>query len=42
MSLQRQIEKAAAQHDDSIVAIMKEVKKLLVKMQDGSAPHDNG
>ena len=42
MSLQRQIEKAAAQHDDSIVAIMKEVKKLLVQMQDGSAPHDNG
>lgn len=32
MSLQRQIEKAAAQHDDAVVAVMKEVRRLLTKM----------
>lgn len=36
MSLQKQIEKAAGNHDDAIVAVMKEVKRLLVKM-DGEA-----
>ena len=35
MSLQRQIQKAAAQHDDAVVAVMKEVKRLLVKMDGG-------
>ncbi len=35
MSLQRQIEKAAGNHDDAVVAVMKEVKNLLLKM-DGS------
>ncbi len=33
MSLQKQIEKAAGNHDDAIVAVMKEVKRLLVKME---------
>ena len=32
MSLQKQIEKAAGNHDDAIVAVMKEVKRLLIKM----------
>ena len=36
MSLQKQIEKAAGNHDDTVVAVMKEVKRLLVKM-DGEA-----
>ena len=31
-SLQKQIEKAADQHDDAVVAVMKEVKRLLIKM----------
>ena len=34
-SLQKQIEKAADQHDDAIVAVMKEVKRLLLKMDKG-------
>lgn len=34
MSLQRQIEKAAAQQDDAVVAVMKEVRRLLEKMQE--------
>ena len=32
MSLQKQIEKAAGQHEDTVVAVMKEVKRLLLKM----------
>lgn len=32
MSLQKQIEKAAGNHDDAVVAVMKEVKRLLIKM----------
>lgn len=32
MNLQKQIEKAAGQHDDTVVAVMKEVKRLLLKM----------
>lgn len=32
MSLQKQIEKAAGNHDDAIVAVMKEVKSLLLKI----------
>jgi capsid portal protein len=35
MSLQKQIEKAASSHDDSVVAVMKEVKRLLMKMDKG-------
>jgi len=35
MSLQKQIEKAAGEHDDAIVAVMKEVKRQLVKMDKG-------
>ena len=35
MSLQRQIEKAAVNHDDAVVAVMKEVKRLLLKMDKG-------
>lgn len=35
MSLQKQIEKAAGNHDDSVVAVMKEVKRLLLKMDKG-------
>ncbi|MCD7891595.1 MAG: phage portal protein [Ruminococcus sp.] len=35
MSLQKQIEKAAGNHDDAVVAIMKEVKSLLKKMDKG-------
>lgn len=35
MSLQKQIEKAAGDHEDSIVAVMKEVKRLLLKMDKG-------
>ena len=35
MSLQKQIEKAASNHDDAIVAVMKEVKSLLKKMDKG-------
>ena len=31
-SLNKQIKKAAASHDDAIVAVMKEVRSLLVKM----------
>ena len=34
-SLQKQMEKAADQHDDAIVAVMKEVKRLLLKMDKG-------
>jgi PBSX family phage portal protein len=33
MSVQRQIEKAASNHDDAVVAVMKEVKSLLLKME---------
>ena len=33
MSLQQQIVKAAGNHDDAAVAVMKEVKRLLVKME---------
>lgn len=36
MSLQKQIEKAAEQKDDTIVAVMKEVKRLLMKMDKGA------
>jgi PBSX family phage portal protein len=32
MSLQKQIAKAASNHDDSVVAVMKEVRQLLLKM----------
>ncbi len=32
MSLQKQIEKAAGNHDEAVVAVMKEVKRLLLKM----------
>ncbi len=35
MSLQRQIEKAASNRDDAVVAVMKEVKALLLKMDKG-------
>lgn len=35
LSLQKQIEKAAASHDDAVVAVMKEVKSLLLKMDKG-------
>jgi len=35
MSLQRQIEKAASHNDDAVVAVMKEVKALLLKMNKG-------
>lgn len=35
MSLQKQIAKAAENHDDAVVAVMKEVKRLLVKMDKG-------
>lgn len=35
MSLQKQIEKAAGSHDDAVVAVMKEVKSLLLKMDKG-------
>lgn len=35
MSLQKQIEKAASNHDDAVVAVMKEVKHLLLKMDKG-------
>ena len=35
MSLQKQIEKAAGKHDDTVVAVMKEVKNLLLKMDKG-------
>lgn len=38
-SLQKQIEKAAGNHDDSIVAVMKEVKKLLLKMDKEAEGH---
>lgn len=34
-SLQKQIEKAAGNRDDSVVAVMKEVKRLLMKMNRG-------
>lgn len=34
MSLQRQIQKAATQHDDAVVAVMKEVKRMLLKMEE--------
>ena len=34
MSLQRQIEKAADQQDDAVVSVMKEVRRLLEKMQE--------
>lgn len=37
MSLQKQIEKAAGNHDDAVVAVMKEVKRLLLKMDKGEA-----
>lgn len=36
MSLQKQIEKAASNHDDAVVAVMKEVKSLLLKMDKGN------
>ena len=35
MGLQQQIEKAASAHDDAVVAVMKEVKRLLMKMDKG-------
>jgi len=35
MGLQQQIEKAASSHDDAVVAVMKEVKRLLMKMEKG-------
>lgn len=35
LSLQKQIEKAAASHDDAVVSVMKEVKSLLLKMDKG-------
>lgn len=35
MSIQKQIEKAAGNHDDAVVAVMKEVKKLLKQMDKG-------
>ena len=35
MSLQKQIEKAAGNHDDAVVAVMKEVKQLLKQMDKG-------
>ena len=35
MSLQKQIAKAAENHDDAVVAVMKEVKRLLMKMDKG-------
>ncbi len=35
MSLQKQIQKAAENNDDSVVAVMKEVKSLLLKMDRG-------
>lgn len=35
MSLQKQIEKAAGNKDDAVVAVMKEVKSLLLKMDKG-------
>lgn len=35
MSLQQQIAKAAAHNDDAVVAVMKEVKSLLLKMDKG-------
>ena len=35
MSLQQQIQKAAANHDDAVVAVMREVKSLLLKMDRG-------
>lgn len=34
-ALQKQIVKAAANHDDAVVAVMKEVRRLLVKMDKG-------
>lgn len=37
MSLQKQIEKAAGNHDDAVVAVMKEVKRLLIKMEKEAA-----
>lgn len=33
LTMQRQIEKAAANHDDEVVAVMKEIRKLLLKGQ---------
>jgi len=36
MSLQKQIEKAASHDDDAVVAVMKEVKRLLMKMDKGA------
>ncbi|MCC8157475.1 MAG: phage portal protein [Oscillospiraceae bacterium] len=36
MSLTKQIEKAAKNHDDEIVAVMKEVRSLLLKMEGGT------
>ena len=35
MGLQQQIEKAASSHADAVVAVMKEVKRLLMKMDKG-------
>ena len=35
MSLQQQIEKAASNRDDAVVAVMKEVKKLLLDIDKG-------
>jgi hypothetical protein len=32
MSLQKQIEKAASNHDDAVVAVMKEVRAMLKQM----------
>ena len=37
MSLQKQIEKASRNHDDDIVAVMKEVRNLLYQMDKGDA-----
>lgn len=35
MGLQKQIQKAAENNDDSVAAVMKEVKSLLLKMDRG-------
>ncbi|MDE7244995.1 MAG: phage portal protein, partial [Oscillospiraceae bacterium] len=36
MSLQKQIEKAASHNDDAVVAVMKEVRSLLLKIDKGA------
>lgn len=39
MSLQKQISKAASNHDDAVVAVMKEVRSLLMKMDREEGSH---